>query len=111
MSIPSEKKFTINGATKTIPVNGDYAFVQMTLTGRNTSIVTATARLLLENNAEEDFLPDEFEFIEGGEINLGENPRKRTFTIECKRLSTIRFADAGVGVVNGYLRQWGRIAN
>jgi hypothetical protein len=67
------------------------------ITGRNTAIVTATARPLLENNAMGDFLPDEFEFIEGGEINLGDNPRKRTFTIERKRLSAIRFADAGQG--------------
>lgn len=85
--------------------------MQVTLTGRNTAIVTATARPLLENNAVGDFLPDEFEFIDGGEINLADNPRKRTFTIESKRLSAIRFADAGVGVVNGYLRQWGRITN
>jgi len=58
-----------------------------------------------------DFLPDEFEFIEGGAINLADSPRKRTFTIERKRLSAIRFADAGAGVVNGFLRQWGRITN
>lgn len=111
MSIPSENSVTLNGASTTIPLNSDYTFVQVTLTGRNAGVVTATARPLLERNKAVDFLNDEFEFIEGGEINLGDNPRKRTFTIERKRVSAIRLADAGAGAVKVFIKQWGRVTN
>lgn len=108
MSINSEQTKTFTGALNQIILNGDYTYTQVTINGRNTGNVTATIRPLLENNSPASFNDDDFEGIEGGVINLALNPKKRTFTIEMKRCSAVRFADDGTGEYKVYIRQWGR---
>lgn len=110
MRIPSEQNVVINSASKTVLLNSDYAFTQVTLRGRNTGVITATYRPLLDDNRESNFTDDDFELISGGVINLADNPRKRTFPIENRRVTAIRFADAGAGEVKCHIRQWGRIS-
>ncbi|HTF96591.1 MAG TPA: hypothetical protein VL995_10700 [Cellvibrio sp.] len=103
MHIPSEQFKTLNGAMHTIPLNGDYTFVQVTIKNGNTGIVTATIRPLLEANGLVDFQDDGFEGIEGGVVDLGANPKKRTFTIENRRCSALRLVDAGNGSFKVYI--------
>jgi hypothetical protein len=91
-------------------LNGDYTFTQITLKGRDTGVVTARYRPVLENNSS-GFVDDEFEIITGGAINLADNPRRRTFTIDNRRLSAVRFSDSGTGAVQVFIKQWGRASD
>lgn len=111
MHIPGEQSKTLNGATHTIPLNGDYTFTQVTIKSRNTGVVTATMRPLLEANGLTDFQDDDFEGIESGAVDLAANPKKRTFTIENRCCSALRLADAGNGSFKVFIKQWGRANN
>lgn len=111
MNIPSEQSITVNGATKTIALNGNYTCTQITITGRNTGTVTPTIRPLLELNSPANFQNDDFEGVDDGAINLAANPKKRTFTIESKRLSALRLVDDGAGNYQVIIKQWGRAIN
>lgn len=111
MGINTEQTKTLTGASNTILLNGDCTYLQVTIYGRNTGTVTPTVRPLLEKNAEADFLADEFEGVEDGAIDLSVSPRKRTFTVEVKRLSALKLADSGSGTYKAHIRQWGRANN
>jgi hypothetical protein len=108
LNIPTERTKIINSALSTLLLNGDYTYTQITVYGRNTGAVTATVRPILEKNSEADFTDDEFEGIEDGAIDLAATPRKRTFTIDLKRCSAVRFEDGGAGAFTVHIRQWGR---
>lgn len=108
MHIPTEQTKEINGASVVIPINPDYTFTQVTLLARNTGVITGTVRPRLERNDPASFLAEEFEHIEGGAVDMAANPRKRTFTIESKRCSALKFADAGAGIYKVFIQQWGR---
>lgn len=109
MIIPSSQKVVVQGGgAKTILLNGDYTFTQVTIGGRDTNVITATARPRLENNNESDFVASEFEQITDGAVNLATTPPKRTFTIAEKMLSALKFADSGAGDYVIYIRQWNR---
>lgn len=108
MNIPTEQTKVLTGAVTTLSINGDCTYTQVTVYGRSTGSITATIRPIFEKNAEEDFIDDDFEVVDGGAINLAETPRKRTFTIDLKRCSAIRFADNGEGSFKVHVRQWGR---
>ena len=108
MRIPKEQTIPHSGGgSKTIDVNPDYQFTQVTVTGRNTGIVTPFARPLLTDNEPENYQDDDFEAISDSAINLADNPRKRTFTIEHKRITAIKLNDAGTGALTFLIRQWG----
>ncbi len=111
MRIPSEQFKTVAGAIITVPLNGDYTYLQVTLHGRNTGVITPTIRPLLERNDTADFQADDFELVEDGAVDLAANPKKRTFTVEMKRLSALRLTDAGAGNYKYSIRQWGRASN
>lgn len=86
-----------------------YTFLQVIITGRDTGTVTASIRPILEKNAPVDFEDEDFEGVEDGVIDLTEEPKKRTFTIDTKRVSALRLADSGAGAIKVYIRQWGRV--
>lgn len=65
MKIRSEQNISFTAASKDVLLNGDYQFTQVTITGRNTGVITVTARPLLNLNSNVDFLLEEFEFIQG----------------------------------------------
>lgn len=111
MHIPSEQAITLNGATNTIPLNGNFTYTQVTINGRNTGTVTPTIRPLLELNSPANFHNDDFEGVDDGAVNLAANPKKRTFTIKSKRLSALRLVDDGVGNYQVFIKQWGRAIN
>ena len=111
MRIKNEISKILTGTENTIAVNGDYTHTQITIGGRDTDTVTATARPLLENNGDDDFEDEEFEMIDGGQVDLSLYPRKRTFTINNKRLSALRFVFTGDGDYKVDIRSWGRITN
>jgi len=71
--------------------------------------VTATVRSSLDDNSQSAFIDDDFEFIEGGVMDLAASPRKLTFSIEKKLVSALRFADAGAGNYKVVIKQFGRI--
>jgi hypothetical protein len=111
--IPSEQSKFLTGALHTIALNGDYTFTQVTVKGRNTGNVTATIRPLLDDNSPANYHADDFEGVEDGAVNLGANPKKRTFTIDNKRLSALRLADDNhnAGSFEVFIKQWGRAVN
>ena len=113
MHVPSEQSKVLTGALHTVALNGNYTHTQVTVKGRNSGNVTATIRPLLEANALTDFQDDDFEGVEDGAVNLGANPKKRTFTIENKRLSALRLADDNhvAGSFEVFIKQWGRAVN
>lgn len=109
MSISSSQEATLVGGTsKNIALNGDYTYTQITITGRNTGVVTARARPLLSDNSEASFQDADFEVVSEGTVDLAASPPKRTFTITDKRLSAIRLIDAGTGPYQYIIRQWNR---
>jgi hypothetical protein len=109
MRIPSEQNVPhTGGGEKIILLNPEYVFTQVTATGRNTGSIMALARPILTANNLDDFEDEDFEVITDGEIDLADDPSKRTFTIENKKMTAIKMVDAGSGNVNFLVRQWGR---
>lgn len=111
MRIPSEIQKEISGEVAVIATNPDYTFMQITLGGRNTGTVTVTARPILPTNDPDSFQDDEFEHVELGVINLADNPRKRTITIERRRVSALKLVDSGEGEYSFYAQSWGLVTN
>lgn len=109
MNIPSEQDVHhTGGGEKIIMLNSNYVFTQVTVTGRNTGVITSLARPILGMNALEDFEDEDFEAITDGEIDLSDSPSKRTFTIENKKMTALKLVDGGSGAVTFLVRQWGR---
>lgn len=96
------------GGQKIVEVNPDCTFTQVTITGRNSGIVSCVARPVLSNNDPDDYADSDFETITDAEIDLSDSPSRRTFTIENKKVSALKFIDAGAGSLIFLVRQWGR---
>lgn len=110
MNIPREQnKPHSGGGSLIIPVNTDCVFTQLTITGRNTGTITLSARPDLQENDSDDFDDDDFESITDGVIDLAASPKKRTITIENKKISALKLVDSGAGNVVFLVRQWGRV--
>lgn len=109
MPIPTEQNVLhTGGGDKIIHLNPDYIFTQISVTGRNTGVITPLARPILADNDVDSFEDEDFEFITDGEIDLAAEPSKRTFTIENKKMTAIKMSDGGAGDVIFLVRQWGR---
>ncbi len=107
MRVPSSQEISVaGGGAKTIDLNSEYTYTQVTVTGRNAGSVTATARPMLANNEPNNYLPDDFEPITDGKIDL--SAKKRTFTISNKKLTAMKFTDDSEGDYIIIVNQWNR---
>jgi len=108
MQIPREQNVIhAGGGSKTILLNPEYAFTQVSITGRNTGTITPLARPVLTANELADFNDTEFESVIDGDVDL--TGIQKTFTIENKKMTALKMVDGGSGSVTFVINQWGRI--